>query len=162
MWLLRSSPLEMQALLWSKYWTGTRPLLVVAVFLTIATNYILQASPFMMALSLGTIVLFTLAASAMALSFGAIYPQFETENAAQIPTSFGGLVFMMSSVLLLGVIIVLEARPVLAYLRAQQMGETLSIDADMALALGGVAVVCIAATLTSLHVGLKRVEAMDW
>jgi ABC-2 type transport system permease protein len=162
MWLLRSSPLEMQALLWSKYWTGTLPLLVVAVFLTIATNYILQASPFMMALSLGTIVLFTLAASAMALSFGAIYPQFETENAAQIPTSFGGLVFMMSSVLLLGVIIVLEARPVLAYLRAQQMGETLSIDADMALALGGVAVVCIAATLTSLHVGLKRVEAMDW
>ena len=49
-------------------------------------------------LSDGTIVLFTLAASAMALSFGAIYPQFETENAAQIPTSFGGLVFMMSSV----------------------------------------------------------------
>ena len=48
-----------------------------------------------------TIVLYTLAASALALSFGAFYPRFDTENAAQIPTSFGGLVYMMASLSLL-------------------------------------------------------------
>ena len=38
----------------------------------------------------------TLALAGLALGFGTLFPQFETENAAQIPTSFGGLVFMMS------------------------------------------------------------------
>ena len=51
----------------------------------------------MMAVSVGTIVLYTLAVSALALSFGALYPQFGTENAAQIPTSFGGVVYMMAA-----------------------------------------------------------------
>ena len=55
----------------------------------------------MMAVSLGTIVLYTLAVSALALSFGVFYPQFGTENAAQIPTSFGGVVYMMASLSLL-------------------------------------------------------------
>ncbi len=44
MWLLRSSPLDLRALLWSKYWTGTVPLLVLAVLITFSTNVLLQAS----------------------------------------------------------------------------------------------------------------------
>ncbi|MFB3110446.1 MAG: hypothetical protein ACE10G_00260, partial [Gemmatimonadales bacterium] len=97
MWLLRSSPLDLRALMWSKYWIGTVPLLVIALVITIFTNVLLRATPFMMTLGIVTIVLLTLAISALALGFGALYPQFETENAAQIPTSFGGLVFMMTT-----------------------------------------------------------------
>ena len=40
----------------------------------------------------------TLALAGLALGFGTLFPQFETENAAQIPTSFGGLLFMMAAV----------------------------------------------------------------
>ena len=58
----------------------------------------------------------TLAIAGLALGFGTMFPQFETENAAQIPTSFGGLVFMMSSVALIGAVVMLEARPVYTYL----------------------------------------------
>src|SRR5439155_7189364 len=97
MWLLRSSPLDLRALLWSKYWVGTIPLLGLALVITIFTNVLLKASSFMMTISIGTIVLLTLAIAALALGFGALYPQFETENTAQIPTSFGGLVFMMTT-----------------------------------------------------------------
>src|SRR5436305_545849 len=101
MWLLRSSPLDLRALLWSKYWVGTIPLLGLALVITIFTNVLLKASSFMMTISIGTIVLLTLAIAALALGFGALYPQFETENTAQIPTSFGGLVFMMTTIALL-------------------------------------------------------------
>ena len=59
------------------------------------------------------------ARAALALGFGTLFPQFETENAAQIPTSFGGLVFMMTSIALIGGVVILEARPVYAYLGAQ-------------------------------------------
>jgi ABC-2 type transport system permease protein len=162
MWLLRSSPLDLEALMWSKYWIGTLPLLVVALAITVLTNALLEASPFMMALSIGTISLFTLAISGLALGFGALYPQFETENAAQIPTSFGGLVFMMTTVSLLGLIIVVEAVPVVSYLRARQAGGELGLTPEVILALGVVVVVCLTATILPLRLGLKRMMAMEF
>ncbi|HEV8195094.1 MAG TPA: hypothetical protein VGP87_00535, partial [Gemmatimonadales bacterium] len=105
LWLLRSSPLDLRAMLWSKYWVGTLPLLVLAMVIGIVTNRILHAPPFMMLLSMITTVCYTLAVGALALAMGVLYPQFDTENAAQIPTSFGGLVFMMAAVSLLTIII---------------------------------------------------------
>ena len=44
MWLLRSSPLDPSAMLWSKYWIGTVPLLVLALLITVFTNWLLHAS----------------------------------------------------------------------------------------------------------------------
>lgn len=163
MWLLRSSPLDPRAMLWSKYWMGTLPLLVLALVITIFTNWLLHVSGFMMAVAVGTIVLYTLAASALALSFGALYPQFGTENAAQIPTSFGGLVYMMSSLTLLAGIIMIEAVPVTGYLRMQlHGGEAAAITPDLAAAGVAVIAVCLSATIIPLRVGLRRIESMEW
>jgi len=162
MWLLRSSPLDLRALLWSKYWVGTVPLLVLALIITVFTNVILQATPFMMAVGAGTIVLLTLAISAMALGFGALYPQFETENAAQIPTSFGGLVFMMTTVALLAAVIVVEAVPVYGYLQATYEGRPVRIDGTMVAAFAGVVAICGVATVVPLKVGLKKMEGFEF
>ena len=161
MWLLRSSPLDLRAMLWSKYWIGTAPLLVLSLLMTVVTNVILRASPFMTLVSVVTMVVFTLAASALALSFGAFYPRFDTENAAQIPTSFGGLVYMMASVTLLAFVIMLEAPTVTAQIRAEQRGVVAQWDAWMAVPLGGAAVLCIAATLLSLRLALTRVQRLE-
>jgi ABC-2 type transport system permease protein len=163
MWLLRSSPLDAGAMLWSKYWIGTVPLLVLALIITIFTNWLLHASAFMMAVALATIVFYTLSASALALSFGALYPQFGSENAAQIPTSFGGLVYMMSSLSLLAMIIMIEAGPVTAYLRVGLHGGEL-IDLIPELIAAGLVVVavCVAATVVPLRLALRRIEMMEW
>jgi ABC-2 type transport system permease protein len=162
MWLLRSSPLDLRALLWSKYWTGTVPLLVLALVITILTNVLLQATGFMMVVSVGTILLLTLAIAALALGYGAVYPQFDTENAAQIPTSFGGLVFMMTTVVLLAVVIVLEAAPVYAYLQAVRNDETLRVSMAMVLPFVAVVLVCTLATAIPLRVGLQRMEEYEF
>jgi ABC-2 type transport system permease protein len=162
MWLLRSSPLDLRAMLWSKYWIGTVPLLVLALAITILTNLLLRVSPFMMAVGIGTIVLLTLAISAMALGFGAVYPQFETENAAQIPTSYGGLVFMMSTIALLATVIVIEAVPVSNYLRAAVAGEAVTIDMWIIGAFVAVALICSLATTIPLRVGLRRMEGFEF
>lgn len=162
MWLLRSSPLDLKALMWSKYWVGTVPLLVLALLITVFTNVLLQASAFMMAVGIGTILLLTFAVSAMALGFGALYPQFETENAAQIPTSFGGLVFMMTTIALLALVIVVEAIPVYTYVRASFDGEPVPVNAMMVGAFAAVAVICGLATYVPLRVGLKRMEEFEF
>jgi ABC-2 type transport system permease protein len=162
MWLLRSSPLDLKALLWSKYWVGTVPLLALALIITVFTNVILKATPFMMAVGVGTIFLLTLAIGALALGFGALYPQFETENAAQIPTSFGGLVFMMTTVALLALVIVLEAVPVYAYLQANYLHKPIRVDGVMVGAFAGVVAICVGVTVVSLRVGLKRMEEFEF
>jgi ABC-2 type transport system permease protein len=163
MWLLRSSPLDPSAMLWSKYWIGTVPLLVLALTITVFTNWLLHASAFMMTVAVGTIVLYTLAASALALSFGAIYPQFGSENAAQIPTSFGGLVYMMSTLSLLTAIIMIEATPVMAYLRMDRYGGQLqSILPELAASAVLIIGICLTATFVPLRMALQRIEIMEW
>jgi ABC-2 type transport system permease protein len=161
MWLLRSSPLDPQAMLWSKYWTGTVPLLILAMVITTLTNWLLQAGPFMMTVSLGTILLYTLAVGALALSFGVFYPQFGTENAAQIPTSFGGVVYMMASLCLLALVIMLEAPPVAQQLRAHHHGEELGLTPGLLLAGGSVVLILVVATIVPLRLSARRIERME-
>jgi ABC-2 type transport system permease protein len=162
MWLLRSSPLDLRALMWSKYWIGTVPLLVLALTITVVTNVLLKATPFMMTVGTVTIVLLTFAVGAMALGFGALYPQFETENAAQIPTSFGGLVFMMTTIALLATVIVIEAVPVYSYMRSVYQGEEVGITPTMLAAFAGVTALCVVATIVPLRIGLTRMENFEF
>lgn len=161
LWLLRSSPLDLKGLLWSKYWTGTAPLLVLAVALIILTSVSLKAPPAVIAMSVGTTIALTLALGAIALGYGAVYPQFETENVAQIPTSFGGLVCMMTIVGLLGLIIAIEAGPVSDYIRLQQGGQPGGTGALLA-GLGVVVIICAIATVVPLRVARRKLEAMDF
>ena len=162
MWLLRSSPLDLRALLWSKYWIGTVPLLVMALVITVFTNIILHATPFMMTLSVTTMILLTFAISALALGFGTLYPQFETENAAQIPTSFGGLVFMMTTIVLVAAVIMLLAMPVVGYMKAAFGGESVQITTSMMLAFAGVLLLCITATVVPLKISLRKMEEFEF
>ena len=162
MWLLRSSPLDLRALIWSKYWIGTVPLLVLALAITVFTNILLRVTPFMMVVGIGTIILLTLAISAMAIGFGALFPQFDTENAAQIPTSYGGLVFMMSTIALLAVVIVVEAVPVSNYLRASFRGEPMTVNIWMVGSFAAVVLICVTATVVPLWVGLRRMEQFEF
>lgn len=162
MWLLRSSPLDLRALLWSKYWVGTIPLLVLALLLTGATNILLQVSTFMMVVSLAAIFALTLAIAALALGFGALYPQFETESAAQIPTSFGGLVFMMTTIALLGGVIGAMWQAVYAYVRAVYDGQPVAVDAWMIGWFAAAAGLCVLATILPLRVGLRKMESFEF
>jgi ABC-2 type transport system permease protein len=162
MWLLRSSPLDLRALLWSKYWVGTIPLLILALLLTGITNVLLQISPFMMIVSMAAMFVLTLAISAMALGFGALYPQFETENAAQIPTSFGGLVFMMATVALLGAVIFVLWQAVYTYVRAVYDGRPVVIDGWMISWFVLAAALCAAATVVPLRLALRKMESFEF
>jgi ABC-2 type transport system permease protein len=162
MWLLRSSPLELRAMMWAKYWVGTIPLLVLALAITVLTNVLLRATPFMMAVGVGTIILLTLAISALALCFGTLYPQFDTENAAQIPTSFGGLVFMMATIALLAVVIVIESVPVYRYLSAHFNRQELEVSPLMVGSFALAALVCVAATVIPLRIALRKLESYEF
>ena len=161
LWLLRSSPLEVRTLFWTKYWVGTVPLLAVALPLIVFTDIVLQASPFILILTTITMVGVTFALTALALGFGALYPNFETENVAEIPTSFGGLLFMMAAVLYLGGVVVLEAWPVYLFLTARLQGTGSVSVLPLALGLTGAVLLTLAAVAIPLEAGVRRVERLE-
>ncbi|HUF69654.1 MAG TPA: hypothetical protein VMM79_13505 [Longimicrobiales bacterium] len=163
LWLLRSSPLHMRSLVWSKFWVGVIPLLVLAVAITAGTNMILRVSGFMAMLSVGTIVVMTFTITAMALGFGAVYPKFNSENAADVPTSFGGLLFMMASTVFITVVIVLEAWPVYALLQTQLHGASVGLSEIISavIGLGAALAISIALATISLRVAVRRIEAVE-
>jgi len=162
LWLLRASPLPLRSLLWSKYWVGVVPLLAVALALTIATDLILRVQGLMLWTSLVTIVVITFAVAALALGLGALFPKFDTENAAEIPTGFGGLLFMMAAITYLGAIVVLEAWPLLALERARAAGQ----DGQghlvfLLVCFGAAALLSLAAVIWPLHAAARRIEELD-
>jgi ABC-2 type transport system permease protein len=160
LWLLRSSPMPVRQLLWAKFWVGTTPLLALALGIVFVTDWLLQVSDFMFAVSVMTIAMMTIALCGMALGFGTLFPQFETENAAQIPTSFGGLMFMIASVGLIAGVVVLEARPVYGYLSAKLYGTPTSMT-DMVFGFGLAALLCVVATIIPIRVAKRRLEAVE-
>jgi len=162
MWLLRSSPLDVKTLFWSKYWFGTVPLLLVALPLILLTNVVLDASPFILGLTTVTMVGVTFAITALALGFGALFPNYETENVAEIPTSFGGLLFMMAAVIYLGGVVILEAWPVYLFLQARLRGEAGVGMIPLVLGLSGAAALTAAAVALPLVAGARRVRATDF
>ena len=160
MWLLRSSPLAMRELLWSKFWVGTLPLLFFALALVLTTGVLMHVTGFIMAVSVVTITMMTFAIAGLAVGFGTLFPRFETENAAQIPTSFGGLLFMMASIVMIGCVITLEARPVFSYLASKSFGAHQD-PMEMIIGFGLAAVVCIIASVVPLNIARKRLESLE-
>jgi ABC-2 type transport system permease protein len=160
LWLLRSSPMPVRDLLWAKFWVGTTPLLLLALGIVGVTNALLQVSDFMFAVSVMTITMMTFALCGMALGFGTLFPQFETENAAQIPTSFGGLVFMIASIGLIAGVVILEARPVYSFLSSRLYGTPRSMG-EMVFGFGMATMLCVAATIIPIGIAKRRLEAVE-
>ncbi|RJP46770.1 MAG: hypothetical protein C4548_02060 [Desulfobacteraceae bacterium] len=111
-WLVRAAPIRIRAFLWIKFFIYFVPLMILTQILIIATNLLLQVTPFMMVLSVTTMMLVVPAVVALGIGLGAAYPDFNAENPTQVVTGFGGLVFMMLAAVYITVIIVLQASPV--------------------------------------------------
>ena len=125
-WIIRSSPLGLKRFLWTKFWIYAPPLLVVAELLIVLSNYLLNVTTFMMAISTVTIFLLVLGLVSLGVGLGAVYPRFEAENMAAVATGFGGMVFMIISAIYVALVIILEAWPVYVIFVSQTRGLTLS------------------------------------
>jgi ABC-2 type transport system permease protein len=153
-WLLRSSPLDVRTLFMTKYWVGTIPLMAVALPLIVLTNIILDATTLIL------VITFTM--TALALGLGVLYPNYDTDNMAEIPTSFGGLVFMMAAVSYLGGVVILLAWPAYRFLLLQF--ETPGVTAGvLPLVLGASGALALTAVciVMPLRAGVAKVRRLE-
>jgi len=125
-WILKSSPVTIARLLWGKYIIAVIPMIILGESLIILTNYFLHVSMVIMVLSSATMFFAIFGIIAMGVGFGAVYPRFKYENISQVSTGFGGLVYMISSILFMALIIFLEAGPVRILFMADMRGVKIS------------------------------------
>ena len=125
-WIILSSPLSPRRFLWSKFFAYLLPMIILAEVLIIYTNYLLKVTAFMMALSSVTIFFLVFGIVALGVGLGAVYPNFRHENIAQVATSFGGLVYMISSSVFIALVIILESGPVYTILSSHFRGEPIT------------------------------------
>jgi ABC-2 type transport system permease protein len=117
-WIVRTSPTGMGPFLWSKFWTGFVPILVLAEVLTVLSSRLLGVHLFLQLLSAVGIALMSLALVGLAAGMGARYPRFGAENLTQVAGSYGGVAFMVLAVLYILVTVALLGLAARIYLRA--------------------------------------------
>ncbi|MBI3769293.1 MAG: hypothetical protein HY271_12505 [Deltaproteobacteria bacterium] len=111
-WVLRSTPVPLGTLWWSKFLVAFLPLAILGETLIVVTNRFLGVDPGLTAVFMATLLFVIAAIVSLGLAFGAAYPRFDTANAAQIATGFGGVIYMVSCLGLIAGVIALEAWPV--------------------------------------------------
>jgi len=159
-WIIRSAPLSLRAFLWAKFWSSLLPLMVLSEILIVLSNTLLKVTPFMMWLGIVTVFLMTFGITALGVGLGAVFPRFKHENVAQIPTGFGGIVYMLLTMMFIGVVVALEAWPVYRIFTAQTMGYQVGISGWVTIAVSIIVVliVNIYALYLPMKIGLARLK----
>ena len=114
-----------------------------------------------MALSLITILLMTAGITAVGIGVGAVYPKFAYENAAEIPTSFGGAVCMILSMSFIALIVMLEAWPIYRLTMAQlRSAAFMPSGFTIVPALAAATLVTGLAVYAALRFGVRHLERL--
>lgn len=162
-WIVKSAPLSIKEFLYSKLICGLIPLIILSEALVLGTNLILGIKGVMMFLSMGIIFFMTLSISGLGIGLGAIYPKFKYDNIASIPMGFGGIFFMILSLLCVALTVLLSAWPLYLYFNARLIGRVFTQWEVFQISLSLLMVIVINALCfyVPLRIGVKRLEAAE-
>jgi ABC-2 type transport system permease protein len=160
-WIIRTSPIPMRDFLWSKFWTGLIPVLVLTELVTVAANESLGVDPFLKWTAAGAVALMSFAMVGLATGMGARYPRFGADP-AEVSGSFGGVAFMIQAVLFIIAMIALVGWPSSMYLFLRLQGRHLT--ATQGLLMVGCLVVAAGSSaavwLLSMRSGVRALDRM--
>lgn len=110
-WMLESAPISTRRLLWIKFSVYVGPLLVISLLLTILANAMLHAPLEIWLYTLPATLIVTATLVALGIGMGSFSPRFEVENPIEVALSLGGLAYMAISLLYVGTMMIMFARP---------------------------------------------------
>jgi ABC-2 type transport system permease protein len=162
-WLVRVAPVGMRAFLWSKFWTGLLPILLLAELLTIVSNEFLGTHAFLKLMAATAVFCMSFALVGLAAGMGARYPRFKAENVTQVAGSYGGVAYMILAVLFIVVEIALLSWPSSVFLWSLYASAPISgaraalMGVSFALALA----LCVVTFLLPMRQGVRALEALE-
>src|SRR5262249_56606861 len=96
-WIIRTSPVSLRDFLWSKFWSGLVPVLLLTELLTVAANEFLGVEPFLKLTAAFAIACMSFALVGLAIGLGARHPRFGADP-SQVAGSYRGVPFLMQAV----------------------------------------------------------------
>ena len=160
-WIVRTAPVSLRDFLWSKFWTGLVPVLVLTEILTVAANELLGIDPFLKAVAAMAIVFMSFALVGLATGMGARYPRFDAD-ATQVAGSYGGVAFMILAVLFVLVMIGLLGWPSTTYLfrRFRSLPFSTVDGIRMGVCFLAVGVLSVTTWLLAMRSGVRALQEM--
>jgi ABC-2 type transport system permease protein len=160
-WMLRTAPVPLATVWWSKFWIAFLPLAGLGEMLILVTNRFLGVALGPTLVFMATLLLVIAAVVSLGLAFGAASPRFDTQNPAQIATSAGALAYMVLSLGLIAAVVALEAWPVSRLFWHRTAGPVSGAEAlAVGAAFGAVVVLTGAAWAVGRRVGLRHLAAL--
>jgi ABC-2 type transport system permease protein len=162
-WIVRTAPISLGEFLWSKFWTGLVPVLVLSETLTVLANQFLGIDPFLKVASAAAILFMSLALVGLATGLGARYPRFNAENPTQVAGSYGGVMFMILAVLFVIIACALVGWPSSLYLWHRARGVALSSSQQWTvwLSFAAGAALSLVTWWWSMRSGVRALEEME-
>jgi ABC-2 type transport system permease protein len=153
-WLVQTAPVSYRHFLRVKVFVYALPLTVLALILTAVANVILDATLVVWIFTLTGASMLAITLVSLGVAMGAFTPDFAAENPLQVGLSLGGFAYMAVSLLYVGAIMLLMARPIMRYF----FWRVLGIESDFAIVLPVVTgvTVSIALSLFPLLAAEKR------
>ncbi|MEK6590137.1 MAG: hypothetical protein AABZ11_05600 [Nitrospinota bacterium] len=159
-WALYASPIDFKKFLWEKFWMYFIPLLILAEILVVISNIFLDVDSYIMTVSIISIFLITTGLVGMGVGMGAIYPVFKYENVAEVAMSTGGILYMLMSFIFIGMIVILESRPVYAHFYKKFLFSRIGgIEVYICYAL--IIILSLLATFIPMILGIKALKEME-
>jgi ABC-2 type transport system permease protein len=162
-WIIRTAPISLRDFLWSKFWTGLVPVLILTEILIVTGNELLGVDPFLKRMSAVAIVFMAFALVGLGTGLGARYPRFAADNPSQVAGSYGGVAFMIVAVLYILVMIVLLGWPSMTYLFTQfrRIRLTNLQQVMMVVSFASAAALSIYTWLAGMRAGVRALQEMD-
>jgi ABC-2 type transport system permease protein len=163
-WIVKSSPVSIRTVLWTKFAVYLLPLLLLSEILVIVTNLLLHVTPFMMVTSVVTTLFMVPGIVSMGIGLGALYPDFHSENPTQSVTSFGGVIYMTLSLVFIAAVVAVEAGPVYNVLMAGMRKnpvtpmQVVGLSASFAMVLA----LCLLALILPMRLGEQSISRSEF
>src|SRR5205807_4075660 len=128
---VQSGPVSYRQFLRVKVAVYSAPLMILAILLTAFAHTILHADRVIWTFTLAGASMLAITLVSLGVAMGALAPNFAAENPLQVGLSLGGFAYMAVSLLYVGTIMVLMARPIMRYF----FWRVLGMESDVAVVL---------------------------
>ena len=159
-WIIRTSPVTVEKILWSKFLYGFIPVTVILSTVVFVTDVAMGADWQLMLLSGVTIIVLCISISGLGTGMGAIYPKFKYENIASVSMSPGGMFFMLVAFAVIVLTVALEAWSFYSYKMAVISGSGITYLQIGRFVIAGVLIIILnsLAFYIPMKMGKKRLE----
>lgn len=161
MWITGLTPVSTTKLMLSKLSVNIALCTLITLALILASNIMLKVDPYMLWLSIGTILVLSITLPCLSLGLGAIFPNLKEDDMAHIVAGFGGTLTLVLNLCYIIVVLTLLVIPTHLYFSK----KIITVHTFKTwIIISSSTVICISTIISimSLWAGCKRLRKMEY